>query len=89
MKWRIDYSRNADKFAKKRNVRIEVREEIKKFLIKMKGQNVNIDLSKLSGEWQGYYRIRRNDCAGVKFNDHLTWGVNNICFFEFLRASAP
>jgi mRNA interferase RelE/StbE len=59
MKWRIDYSRNADKFIQKHNVRIKVRNEIKKFLIKMKGKNVNIDLSKLSGEWQGYYRIRK------------------------------
>ncbi len=32
MKWRIDYSRNADKFIQKHNIRIEVRGEIKKFL---------------------------------------------------------
>ena len=37
MKWRIDYSGNADKFIQKHNVRIKVRNEIKKFLIKMKG----------------------------------------------------
>ncbi len=59
MKWRIDYSRNADKFIQKHNVRLEVREEIKKFLMKMKGENVNIDIRKLSGEWKGYYRLRK------------------------------
>ena len=59
MKWRIDYSRNADKFIRKHNARIKVSEEIKKFLKKIKGEEVNIDLSKLSGEWKGYYRLRK------------------------------
>jgi mRNA interferase RelE/StbE len=59
MKWRIGYSREADKFIQKHNVRIEVREEMKKCLIKMKGENVNIDLRKLSGEWKGYYRLKK------------------------------
>ncbi len=27
--------------------------------MKMKGGNVNIDLKKLSGEWEGYYRLRK------------------------------
>ena len=40
-------------------MRIEVREELKKFLIKTKGENVNIDLRKLSGKWKGYYRLRK------------------------------
>jgi mRNA interferase RelE/StbE len=59
MKWRIDYSRDAEKFIEKQNIRIEVREELKKFLMKMKGEDVNIDLKKLSGEWEGYYRLRK------------------------------
>ncbi len=25
----------------------------------MKGENVNIDIRKLSGEWKGYYRLRK------------------------------
>jgi mRNA interferase RelE/StbE len=59
MKWRIDYSRDAKKFVEKQNIRIEVRKELKKFLMKMKGENVNIDLKKLSGEWNGYYRLKK------------------------------
>ena len=59
MKWRIGYSRDAEKFIDKQDVHIEVREELKKFLIKMKGGNVNIDLKKLVGEWEGYYRLRK------------------------------
>jgi hypothetical protein len=42
MKWRIDYSRDADKFVQKQNIREEVREELKKFLLKVKGENIDI-----------------------------------------------
>jgi len=59
MKWRIDYSRDAEKFIEKQNIRLDVREELKKFLMKIKGENVNIDIKKLSGEWEGYYRLRK------------------------------
>ncbi|MDY6862058.1 MAG: hypothetical protein SV062_03610 [Thermodesulfobacteriota bacterium] len=59
MKWRIDYSRDAKKFVEKQNILIEVRKELKKFLMKMKGENVNIDLKKLSAEWKGYYRLKK------------------------------
>ena len=59
MKWRIDYSRNAEKFIESQNIRADVSEQLKRFLMKMKGGNVNIDLRKLSGEWEGYYRLRK------------------------------
>ena len=59
MKWRIDYSRDAEKFIEKQNIRVEVREELGKFFMKMKGVNINLDLKKLSGEWEGYYRLRK------------------------------
>jgi len=59
MKWRIDYSRDAEKFVQKQNIREEVREELKKFLLKVKGENINIDLKKLAGDWISYYRLRK------------------------------
>ena len=59
MKWRIDYSRNAEKFIESQNIRADVSEQLKRFLMKMKGGNVNIDLRKLSGQWEGYYRLRK------------------------------
>jgi mRNA interferase RelE/StbE len=59
MKWRIEYSRDAEKFIDREDVHVEVREELKKFLIKMKGGSVNIDLKKLVGDWEGYYRLRK------------------------------
>ncbi len=57
--WRIDYSRDADKFIQKHNIQVEVREELKKLLIRMKGEDVNIDLNKLKGDWVGYNRLRK------------------------------
>ena len=59
MKWTIEYSGDAEKFIEKQNIHNEVREELKKFLMKIKGENINIDLKKLGGEWEGYYRIRK------------------------------
>lgn len=43
MKWKIEYSKDAIKFIEKQNIQDEVREEIRKFLTKLKGENVNMD----------------------------------------------
>lgn len=59
IKWKIDYSRDAEKFIQTHGVLEEIREELKKFLIKIKGGNVNVDLKKLVGDWEGYYRLRK------------------------------
>ncbi len=59
MTWRIDYSRDAEKFIKKQNIKVEIREALKKFLLKIKGEDVNINLKKLEGDWEGYYRLKK------------------------------
>jgi len=59
MKWRIDYSREARKFIEKQDIHEVVRKEFQKFVMKLKGENVNIDLRKLTGDWDGYYRLRK------------------------------
>jgi hypothetical protein len=43
-KWKIDYSRDAEKFIQTHGILEEVREELKKFLIKIMGGNINVDL---------------------------------------------
>jgi mRNA interferase RelE/StbE len=58
MKWKIGYSREAEKFINKQDIREKVKNALKKFLQAMKGESVNLDLTKLSGDWKGYYRIR-------------------------------
>ena len=59
MKWRIGYSRDAEKFIVKHNIHDEVKAELEKFLMMLKGENINLDIKKLSGEWEGYYRVRK------------------------------
>jgi mRNA interferase RelE/StbE len=59
MKWTINYSKEAKKFIEEHNIAYEIREELKNFLRKLKGENVNIDIRKLKGNWEGYYRLRR------------------------------
>jgi len=59
MKWTIHYSKEAKKFIEEHNIAYEIREELKNFLRKLKGENVNIDIRKLKGNWEGYYRLRK------------------------------
>jgi len=58
MKWKIEYSKEARKFIDEQNIWNQIREGIKRFLLKIKGEDVNIDVRKLVGDWKGYYRIR-------------------------------
>lgn len=59
MTWRIDYSRDAHKFALEHDILPETNALIKKFLLKARGERINLDVKKLEGEWHGYFRIRR------------------------------
>ncbi len=49
MKWRINYSKEAWKFIEKHNIHSDVKEELKKLLKKLKGEDTNLDLKKLFG----------------------------------------
>ncbi|OGF63534.1 MAG: hypothetical protein A2Y62_16480 [Candidatus Fischerbacteria bacterium RBG_13_37_8] len=59
MKWRIDFSINAYKFIEKQNVKDKVIGELRKLILKLKGDSINVNLKKLEGEWKGYYRLRK------------------------------
>lgn len=62
MKWAVDFSHDAEKFlAKNRLDQEEVFILIRSALNKFRGENINIDLKKLKGEWAGFYRIRKGD----------------------------
>ena len=57
--WRIDFSSNSLKFLKQNNLEENfVIYKIKLALQKFKGENININIKKLRGEWEGFYRIR-------------------------------
>jgi mRNA interferase RelE/StbE len=59
MKWKINYSRDAEKFIERENIRGETRQDLAKFLKRTKGEDINVDVKKLKGSWAGYYRIKK------------------------------
>jgi len=59
MNWRIDFSKDSLKFLAKNNLSESIIiEKIKLALRKFKGEDVNVNIKKLRGEWEGFYRIR-------------------------------
>lgn len=59
MTWRLDLSRNAEKFIERNRLPIEtVRELTSKAIRYFRGEDVNVDIKKLKGRWAGFYRIR-------------------------------
>lgn len=76
MKWEIGISREAEKFLKRENIRSEAIAEIKNFLKRMKGEQVSVDVKKLKGEWQGFYRIRKGKLRIIfelNFEEHFIY----------------
>ena len=59
MNWFIDFSANSLKFLKRNNLEENfIISKIELALRSFKGENINIDIKKLKGEWEGFYRIR-------------------------------
>ena len=59
MNWYIDFSADSLKFIKKNNFDEDiVLDKIKLALRQFQGENINVDIKKLSGKWDGFYRIR-------------------------------
>ena len=78
MKWEIGFSRDAEKFLKRENLRSETVAEIINFLKRMKGESVSVDVKKLKGDWQGFYRIRKGKLRIIfelNFQEHLIYVV--------------
>ena len=59
MSWRLDLSKNAEKFLSKNELTIdEVRELLDNTIRYFKGEDININIKKLIGDWTGFYRVR-------------------------------
>jgi mRNA interferase RelE/StbE len=59
MNWRLDFSNQAVKFLKQNNLSDDfVVEKIKLAIRKFQGEDVNVNIKRLAGEWKGFYRIR-------------------------------
>ena len=60
MNWRVGFSRDAETFIKRNRIdRKEIFDLIQKSLFKFRGETVNVDIKKLKGGWDGFYRIRK------------------------------
>jgi len=59
MNWSIDFSKNSLNFLKSNKLKEDaIIDKIRLAIRKFRGENVNVDIKKLSGEWEGFYRIR-------------------------------
>lgn len=57
--WKIDLSKQADKFAEKENINDdELLLLIQKLINYSRGLDENIDVKKMKGKWKGYHRIK-------------------------------
>ena len=76
MKWTIEYSRPSDKFIEREDISLVVGEQIERFLKKMRGGSINIDVKKLKGKWKGYLRIKKGKLRvifTVNFEDRVLY----------------
>ena len=81
MKWHIGFSADSLKFIKRNNLKEDFAiEKIRLAVRKFQGENVNLDIKKLGGEWQGFHRIRSGKLRIiVEFRfDHCRAYVANI-----------
>jgi len=59
MKWIVDFSDDSLKFLKKNKISEDyIIEKVELTLKKLKGEDINVDIKKLKGKWEGFYRIR-------------------------------
>ena len=59
MNWRIDFSDIAFKFLRRNHLQESfIADKIILVIRKFRGEDVNVSIGKLTGEWEGFYRIR-------------------------------
>ncbi|MBI4087684.1 MAG: type II toxin-antitoxin system RelE/ParE family toxin [Candidatus Liptonbacteria bacterium] len=62
MNWNVSFTSRALKFLDANKIsNEEIFELVRKALRKFRGENINIDVKKLKGEWVGFYRIRKGN----------------------------
>jgi len=75
--WKVDLSKQADKFIEKEDIADdEIISIIKKLINYSKGLDENIDVKKMKGKWQGYHRIKIGKIRmiiKVKFKEQLVF----------------
>lgn len=77
MTWRLDTSREAEKFLDGDETTVkEIQALVGKAVRYFQREDVNIDIKKLKGEWKGFYRIRSGKMriiAEFNFDDSVVF----------------
>jgi mRNA interferase RelE/StbE len=77
MKWQISFSKNSLRFLRFNHLEeIFVIDKIKIALRKFIGEDINIDIKKLKGKWEEFYRIRDGKLRIIvefKFEDYYVY----------------
>jgi mRNA interferase RelE/StbE len=83
MTWQIDFSKESLKFIQKNNINeIDVINDLNKVIKKFKGENVNVDICKMKGDWKGFYRLREGKkriIFKIYFDEHTIF-IDRIDF---------
>ena len=59
MTWRIDFSPDSLEFLSRNNLKEEFAvDKIKLAIRKFSGERINVNIKRLGGKWEGFYRIR-------------------------------
>jgi len=59
MKWQISFSKQSLKFLQSNHLEeIFIIDKIRVVLRKFNGEDINVDVKKLRGDWENFYRIR-------------------------------
>lgn len=60
MNWRVAFSSDALKFLTRNKIDNQIiAEKVADAIRLFRGERVNIDIKKLSGDWEGFHRIRK------------------------------
>jgi len=74
--WKINLSKQTDKFIKKKKIRDdEILLLMNKFINYCKGSDENINVKKMKGKWKGYYRIRISKVRMILKVDFKEWTI--------------
>ena len=75
MKWQIEYSREADEFIERENIRTQVRQQLKNFIRKLRGEDINVNVKQLKGLWKGYIRIKKGKIRIIFWVEYKTRSI--------------
>ena len=75
MKWQIEYSREADEFIERENIRTQVRQQLKNFIRKLRGEDINVNVKQLKGSWKGYIRIKKGKIRIIFWVEYKTRSI--------------